>query len=97
MKKLLEALLEILKKPQINGIATHVWVDTILDVIGLILTLYLITMIFLIFEWQHFKMVWVHFTSTMQLLKLHVLLIINGSDIVVIRQMCQKVLIMFVY
>jgi hypothetical protein len=36
-------------------------------------------------------------TSTMQLLKLHVLLIINGSDIVVICQMCQKVLIMFVY
>ncbi len=46
MKKLLQALLEILQKPHIKGIATHVWVDTILDVIGLILILYLALMMF---------------------------------------------------
>jgi hypothetical protein len=46
VKKLLQALLEILQKPHIKGIATHVWVDTILDVIGLILILYLALMMF---------------------------------------------------
>ncbi len=51
MKKLLQALLEILQKPRIKGITTHVWVDTTLDVIGLILTLYLAAMIFFILEW----------------------------------------------
>jgi hypothetical protein len=47
VKKLLQAFWRVY--PCIKGIATHVWVDIILDVIGLILTLYLTTMMFLAF------------------------------------------------